>query len=121
MTNLGSVYRKLGGYQLAIDCHQQALTLSQEIEDRRSEGQILGNLEQAILYHKKDLTISREVGDQFAEATASWNLGLAFEKLGDLNRAIDTLQKSFEYKRHIGHPVAKDHAVILDDLRSRLE
>ncbi|HEX7627788.1 MAG TPA: tetratricopeptide repeat protein [Candidatus Methanoperedens sp.] len=72
--SLGILYDQIGSYKKAIDYYEKALSISQEIGDRRGEGNHLGNLglayshlgqvEKAIEYYEKALLISREIGDQ---------------------------------------------------------
>ena len=52
----------------------------------------LGNLRKAIEYSERQLAITREIEDKSGEAIACWNLGLGYEKAGDLRRAVDIIQ-----------------------------
>ncbi|MCP4658875.1 MAG: hypothetical protein GY856_25975, partial [bacterium] len=63
------------------------------------------------------LAIAREIGDRRGEAYGSWNLGEAYEKLGDLDRAAEVMQVCVDFEREIGHPDAKRHAERVAQLR----
>ncbi|OIP71465.1 MAG: hypothetical protein AUK43_06115 [Oscillatoriales cyanobacterium CG2_30_40_61] len=112
MGNLGNAYYSLGQYQQAIEYHQQALTISREIGDRRGEGSALGNLgnaygslgqyQQAIEYHQQYLMIAREIGDRRGEGNALGNLGSAYLSLGQYQQAIDYYQQALTILREIG-------------------
>ena len=70
-------------------------------------------------YHEQALTIAREIGDRRGEANASWNLGLAHEKAGDLRRAAEMMQICVSFEREIGHPDAEKDAERLQAIRAR--
>jgi tetratricopeptide (TPR) repeat protein len=82
---------------------------------------LLGDARKAIGYYKQHQAIAREIGDRRGEANASWNLGLAYEKAGDLRCATEMMQICVDYEREIGHPDAEKHAVRLDTNRARLK
>ncbi len=102
----------MGQYQLAIDYHQQRLTIAREIGDRRGEGNALGNLgnaydslgqyQLAIDYHQQRLTIAREIGDRRGEGNALGNLGIAYQSLGQYQQAINYYQQALTIAREIG-------------------
>ena len=50
-----------------------------------------------------------------------WNLGLAYEKAGDLKQAVDLTQISVEFERGLSHVDAEKHAEYLENLRARIE
>ena len=109
---MGNAYGSLGQYQLAIDYHQQALTIAREIGDRGGEGNSLVNLgsaynslgqyQQAIDYHQQALTIAREIGDRYGEGNALGSLGIAYLFLGQYQQAIDYYQQHLTIARDIG-------------------
>ena len=102
----------MGQYQLAIEYHQQALTIYREIGDRGGEGTVLGNLgiayhslgqyQQAINYYQQALTIAREIGNRRGKGTALGNLGIAYRSLGRYQQAIDYYQQYLTIAREIG-------------------
>ena len=112
LTNLvGIDYRSLRHYQEAIEYHQQALEIAQEIGDRSQEAASLSNLgidyhflgeyQEAIKHHRQALEIAQEIGDRLQEATSLGELGTAYFSLGQYQRAIEHHQLSLEIARKI--------------------
>jgi hypothetical protein len=71
----------------------------------------------AVELYEQALAVHREIGDRQGEAIASWDLGLAYERLGDLARAASLMQVTVDYERAIGHPDADKHARGLAQVR----
>jgi tetratricopeptide (TPR) repeat protein len=80
----------------------------------------LGKHREAIKLHEQVLAIDREIGDRLREALASWNLGVAYEELGEIEKAISAMQFCVDYEREIEHPSANEHARYLENLRRKL-
>ncbi len=72
LNSLGIMYVETGNYAKAIECFEQSLLLSREIEDRKSEATILNNL------------------------------GSTYEKVGDLVRAVELYEDALLINREIG-------------------
>ena len=70
----------------------------------------LGDARKAIEYHEQHLAIAREIGDRRGEANASWNLGLEYEKAGDLRRAAEMMRICVSFIIEIGYPDAEKDA-----------
>jgi len=81
----------------------------------------LGDVKKAIDYYEQRLAIAREIGDRRGEALSSWNLGLAYEKSGDLRRAAEMMQICVGYEREIGHPDAEKYALRLEAIRAKMK
>jgi tetratricopeptide (TPR) repeat protein len=81
----------------------------------------LGKMDKATQYFEQRLTIVREIGDKRGEAIAGWNLGLVYEEVGDLKRAVDQMQISVGFERQMGHKDAEKYADYLKNVRARLE
>jgi tetratricopeptide (TPR) repeat protein len=79
----------------------------------------LGNARKAIEYHEQALTNAHEIGDRRGEALDSWNLGLAYEKAGDLERATELMQLCVGFEREIGHPEAGKDEDYLRTVRAK--
>ncbi|NJL56521.1 tetratricopeptide repeat protein [bacterium] len=53
-------------------------------------------------YHEQALVISREIGDRRGEGSDLGNLGIAYERLGDIPQAIAYYEQALELARAIG-------------------
>jgi tetratricopeptide (TPR) repeat protein len=112
LTSLGNAYDSLGDYQQAIDYHQQALVIFQEIGDRSGIAislnnlanayQSLGEYQQAIVYDQQSLVIKQEIGARSGIASSLNNLGNAYDSLGEYQQAIDYHQQSLVIAQEIG-------------------
>jgi tetratricopeptide (TPR) repeat protein len=111
----------------AIEYCKQALAISREIGDRRSEGNHLGNLgvayrdlgqvERAIEHYQQALAISREIGDRRGEGNHLGNLGLAYHALGQVERAIEYAEAALRILEEIHSPSAEQARRQLESLR----
>ena len=87
-----------GDYLKAIECLQKALTIRQEIRDRKGEVSARVNLGYvyslsgdyviARKYLDSALEITKEIGDKQGEAKAYEKLGILHDFLGDYQRAV---------------------------------
>jgi hypothetical protein len=80
----------------------------------------LGKVHKAIGYYEQYLAIARETGDRRGEALGSWNLGLAYQKIGKLNEAVEAMQIWVDFEHEIRHPDAEKDAATVEELRQRL-
>ena len=90
--NLGSADQIWGEARKAIELHEQALAIAQEIADRQNESEILCNLGKAYLdteesdrtieYCTKCLDIARNIEYRKSEGEALGTLGKAFTSTG---------------------------------------
>jgi len=109
--NLGSAYCRMGQYQRAIACYEQALRLAQEHKNRVGESVWLGNLGacytdfgqsgRAVGYSEQALAIDREVGDRKGEAADLCNLGIQYDGLGQITRAIEYGEQALAINREL--------------------
>ncbi|MEA3338123.1 MAG: tetratricopeptide repeat protein, partial [Chloroflexota bacterium] len=109
--------------------YEQALGISQEIGDRRGEGNRLGNLglayaalgevEKAIGYYEQALGISQEIGDRRGEGNRLGNLGLAYAALGEVEKARQCWQQSLTIFEQIKSPNAAVVRSWLDGLEGQ--
>ena len=62
---------------------------------------------------EQSLAIQREIGDRAGEAETSWNLGLEYERRGDLARGLPLLESSVRIKEALTHPdLERDQAYL---------
>ena len=86
--NLGMSYESLGDYRRAIEYHEKALKICEEIEDIAGESRCyinlgsaydgLGDYRRAIEYQEKALKICRVIQDKAGQSTCNFNLGLLY-------------------------------------------
>ncbi|MBE7385073.1 MAG: tetratricopeptide repeat protein [Leptolyngbya sp. SIO1E4] len=98
-------------FREALQSWEQALEIYRDIQDRRSEGQVLGNLSgayyslgdyrRAIEFLEQSLPIFRELDDRRSEGNALNNLGLAYRDLEDYRRAIEFYEHSLPIFREL--------------------
>ena len=109
--NLGLAYYRMGVYQKAISCYEEALLISKKIGDRHLEGTHLGNLgiayrnlgevKKAIKYHEQAIEISKEIKDRCGEGSDLGNLGNAYSDLGEVEKAIDYYKQALAISKEI--------------------
>ena len=128
---LGYAYARGGQFDKAIAMHQQGirilkaggyrLSLLEALVDLAETYLLAGQPTQARQTAEEALQLARELGAKRYEALAAWNLGLAYETLGDCARAAEWMQIRVDYERAIGHPDAEKHAQHLAQVRARAE
>lgn len=109
--NLGTAYRRMGQFQRAIDCYQQALACARAMQDRPGEDVWLGNLgrayadlgqiAKAMRCYERALEIDREVDDRNGEWIDLYNLGNSYLALGETDRATAYYEQSLKIAREI--------------------
>jgi tetratricopeptide (TPR) repeat protein len=124
LMNLGELYRRLNNSQQAIEYHQQALPIFQELADRQGEAYALGNLgvayyqlkqyQKSIEYSEQALPIYREVRDRQGEAKALLNLGVAYSGLKQYRKGIEYSEQALPIFREVRD--RQSEAVVLMNL-----
>ena len=121
--NLGHAFHCLGDYKRAIDNNNLHLAIAKEVGDKAGEGKAydnlgnafrsLGDFKKAIHYHTLRLNIAKASSDKIGlghayanlgkagEGVSYGNLGLAFGKLGDYNKAIDYYKLDLEIAKEV--------------------
>jgi CHAT domain-containing protein/Flp pilus assembly protein TadD len=100
-------------FREAVQSLEQALAIYREINDRTSEGPILGVLglaythlnkhQEAIHTFEERLDIARELGDRMGEGFTLGNLGVVYRILGDYQRAISLHEQHLNISREVGN------------------
>ncbi|MGV2434153.1 MAG UNVERIFIED_CONTAM: tetratricopeptide repeat protein [Anaerolineae bacterium] len=54
----------------------------------------MGKVDEALTHFQHALTILREVHDRKGEAATYYNIGMVYEKLGDLDRAVEYVEQA---------------------------
>ena len=104
--------RDLRRFEGTVGCHQQALVICPETDDRHGEGQALTNLgnayralrqfEEAVGCYQQALVICRETGDRRGEGQALTNLGNAYRALRQFEGAVGCHKRALVICRETG-------------------
>jgi tetratricopeptide (TPR) repeat protein len=103
LNNLGEVYRALGEYRKALECHQKALALRQQLYPGPHPdvalslsylgvvSHALGEYAQALEYHQKALALFQQLypGPHPSVAASLNNLGEVYRALGEYAQALE--------------------------------
>jgi tetratricopeptide (TPR) repeat protein len=100
-------------FREAVQSLEQALAIYREINDRTSEGPILGVLglayvglnkhQEAIHAFEERLDIARELGDRMSEGFTLGNLGVVYRILGDYQQAISLHEQHLNISREVSN------------------
>lgn len=122
--NIAMIYNEMGNYKKAIDYNRKALTNYYQLEDYHGQTGLLINmaniyknidsLEQSIKYSREALLLAKEKGFIPFISLAYSNLGLAYEKKGYNEKAIDFIKRSLEIDSSQGsvQKQAKNHRIL---------
>lgn len=110
--NLGAIYDLLGDYAAALDCHLRSWSVSRRhgdggVGEKFSQNNVgymhyrLGQYEEALSHYFAALKLEG-VGDQQLHALLLDNVALAYEKLGDHERALSYQQQSLGVREATG-------------------
>ena len=109
---LGDSYWGLGQTERAVEHYQQALAITREIGDRRSEGywlgclgssySTLGQTERAVEHLQQALAIAREIGDRHDEGLCLGSLGGIHGDLGETDKEVELYRQALAIAREIG-------------------
>jgi hypothetical protein len=66
------------------------------------------------------LGIVLELGQRAGEADLCWLMGEALARQGELERAVELMQRRVDYRREVGHLRADQDAARVDQLRKEL-
>jgi hypothetical protein len=62
--------------------------------------------------------LSRAVGDRGGEATTCFNIGVIHHQLGDLDRAIEYVERCVELEQQVEHPDLESDMAVLERLKA---
>lgn len=127
---LGVIYRKTRYYDLALGCFNNSFNIYQALGDKRGLSQthrFFGRLyfdqqifHKAFEHYSKDLLLANEFGDPYFIALARYNLGIAYEELGQYERASEEYKMSLEYSRSVKNvPPDGDLIGLIGDILER--
>ena len=114
LNNIGAVYREQGELKKAVDYHQRALEINQEIAPRSSEtatcldniGRVhheQGEPKKALDYYQRALEIDQEIAPRSSgTATNLNNIGGVYHEQGEFKKALDYYQRALEILDAVG-------------------
>ncbi len=113
LDNIGGVYARMSEYHLALEYHQQALTIFRSLKLRRDEAVALNNLavvwatigdwNRALEYFHPALALIKEAGDKNEEAKYLKNIGSTYFRLQKNPEALDYANQSIDLSRAIAN------------------
>lgn len=99
LNELGSVYRRQGSNEKALDYHSEALEICRELNDKVSISttlgyigiiqDIMGHYDQALKTQQETLELRRELDDRRGLAAAITNIGILHQKIGNYDDAMN--------------------------------
>ncbi|XP_070570632.1 outer dynein arm-docking complex subunit 4-like isoform X4 [Ptychodera flava] len=129
LDNLGRVYARVGKFQDAIACWEKKLPLSKSspLESTWLYHEIgrcyleLGNYEEAHSYGEKSMAAAQEANDDVWQLNASVLIAQSEVKLGDLQAAIDSFERSLEMAKLQGDEAAEQAIVkAIEDVNDKI-
>ena len=113
-----------------IQAYQQQLTLTRSLDDPIAEATALmgsavtefaqDKAREAIMVLERALELSSQAGSLLLKSRVAWELGLAYEKIGDINRAIHFMDDHIAYTRSIDYFDGEDRATGVELLRKHI-
>ena len=114
LNDLGYTFARLGDYQQALSCCEQALAAIRELGARNWENAVwdslgyihhrLGNHQRAIACYRRSIDLSRELADRYTEAITLDNLGDAHHSAGDTGAARRAWTEALDIFDGTDHP-----------------
>jgi tetratricopeptide (TPR) repeat protein len=111
IAHIGTVYRKQGQPQQALDQYWQALSVAREISDRAQQGSILnliglaydslGQYQPALQQYQQALAIVQDIDERSEERNILNNIGLTFDHQSQPELAIAFLKASVNVSQDI--------------------
>ena len=104
LNELGTVYRRIGNSQKALEFHAEALDLVEKSGDKEAlsvtynltgiTNDILGNYDDALRYYLQSLRVREGLNDQRGMAASMTNLGILHQRLEQYPEALDFYEQS---------------------------
>lgn len=111
--SLGNAYTRIGQFEKALRCHEDALTLARAQNSKPYEAHALvgvgwcyadmGDHSKAIELYQQALAICQDLGDKSGEATARGNLANRFGDLGRSAEAIEQYERAIALHKAVGN------------------
>jgi CHAT domain-containing protein/predicted negative regulator of RcsB-dependent stress response len=109
---MGSLFTMLGEYQNALDFQNRALSIFQEIGDRKGEADVhgragyiyfcVGELNKALNHYTRSTAVYRESHNRYLEGTMLANIGDVLSALGNDRDALEKYKAALPLIRSVG-------------------
>jgi tetratricopeptide (TPR) repeat protein len=119
--NIGLIYFIKGDFSNALMCHEEALTLSSKLGDKRLRSIALtniagiskesGDFNTALGRLNEALTIDKAIGDKFGQATCLCNIGTIYEEKGEIDKALVCYEKGLKISQEVGFKSGEANAL----------
>ncbi|TET24041.1 MAG: tetratricopeptide repeat protein, partial [Candidatus Stahlbacteria bacterium] len=110
--NIGLVYRTLGELDKALEYHQKALKINEQIGRLQGQANQLGNIgivyqdlgepEKALEYYERALEINKKIGDLEGKVKDLGNIGIVYQTLGEPHKALEYYEQILKIHEKIG-------------------
>ncbi|MHA1341163.1 MAG: tetratricopeptide repeat protein [Promethearchaeota archaeon] len=111
--NMGNIYYLKGELDKALEYHQKAYKIDEELGNKRGMAQGLGNMgniyylkgepDKALEYHQKAYKIDEELGNKLGMAQDLGNMGNIYNRKGYPDKALEYHQKAYEIDEELGN------------------
>lgn len=112
LNELGSIYRRQGRTAEALEYHNQALRIMNQLNDREGTASTLGYIgiihdvmahyDEALRSHQQALDLRRELNDQRGVAASLTNIGIIYQKLANYDEALQFYDSALRVWNQLG-------------------
>jgi diguanylate cyclase (GGDEF)-like protein len=113
LDNLGVVAQGRGDAMAAAERFEESLAIYRALGNDRDiatahdslgvlYATVLGDYEGGLAYHVEALTVRERLGDKAAIAASLDNIGITYQRVGELDRALETFERALTIRREVG-------------------
>ena len=124
LNNIGVAYNALGEPQKALSYFERALTIVENLGDRKRKAitlnnlglafNSLGNNSEALDYFNQAMRIFEDLGVRLRQAATLYNIGTVYDSMGQNNKALDYYHRALPIVQAVG--ARNEEAAILFNL-----
>jgi|GEM_PF-1892013 len=130
LNNIGSVYRRMGDYDRALEYHLKDLAITEKVlgmehpntatsyNNIGSVYEDMGDYDRALEYYEKAVkTLEKVLGTEHPDTATSYNnIGLLYTRMGDYNRALEYHEKAVKIREKVLGTEHPDTAVSYNNI-----